>query len=73
MSLQSLAVSDSECTSQTQPRLVSASSVQSIASEASVHVDISKPEVGRVASWAVSFENLLNDKAGQATFTVSTL
>lgn len=29
--------------------------------------------VGRVASWAVSFENLLEDEEGVAAFTVSNI
>lgn len=29
--------------------------------------------VGRVASWAVTFENLLQDRDGVAAFTVSTV
>ncbi|XP_013409534.1 uncharacterized protein LOC106173091 isoform X2 [Lingula anatina] len=64
---ESLAISDAEFP--LSGKMASASSVTSVASDASIHVDVCQSDLGRVAGWAVSFEKLLADPAGQATFT----
>lgn len=49
-------------------KLSSASSVNSIVNH--VAKSIEQEEVGRVAAWAVSFDKLLRDSAGNMVFTV---
>ncbi len=65
--LQSLVVNDGDYTKS--QKLGGASSITSITSY-SKHEN-GHVQVGRAASWAVSFEKLLQDAAGLATFTVS--
>ena len=52
-------------------KLGGASSISSIASHAHHQGENGNAQLGRAASWAVSFEKLLQDEAGLAAFTVS--
>ncbi|CAH1783813.1 unnamed protein product [Owenia fusiformis] len=65
-SVESLAVSDSGALPNTPGKMLAANSVASIASKRG---EMFGAQVGRVASWAVSFEKCLEDPAGRATFT----
>jgi len=72
---QSLVINKDELNGTTNSRLHAATSVTTITSKGLVitshHTTGNIQTVGRAASWAVSFDKLLQDKVGITIFTVS--